>query len=86
MGKAEPSLTNFPTPRATLAYYARDYADVSPDLNSLFFRDDLLNLLADVEAGLDFAEEDISFAQPTALLGRLARGLAQLRRSLGSSL
>src|SRR5689334_9461650 len=26
-------------------------------------RDDLLNLLADVEAGLDFADEDISFVQ-----------------------
>src|SRR2546421_648901 len=32
---------------------------VSQPLTEL--RDDLLNLLADVEAGLDFAEEDVSF-------------------------
>jgi tRNA modification GTPase len=41
-------------------------------------RDDLLNLLADVEAGLDFADEDITFVQADALLGRLAKGLAHL--------
>jgi tRNA modification GTPase len=41
-------------------------------------RDDLLNLLADLEAGLDFAEEDIHFLEPTELLHRLAKGLAQL--------
>jgi tRNA modification GTPase len=41
-------------------------------------RDDLLNLLADVEAGLDFAEEDLSFVDQRELLTRLARGLAQL--------
>jgi tRNA modification GTPase len=41
-------------------------------------RDDLLNLLADIEAGLDFAEEDIHFLAPTELLHRLAKGLAQL--------
>jgi tRNA modification GTPase len=41
-------------------------------------RDDLLNLLADVEAGLDFADEDIAFVRPEELLGRLAKGLAQL--------
>jgi tRNA modification GTPase len=41
-------------------------------------RDDLLNLLADVEAGLDFAHEDIAFVRPEELLGRLAKGLAQL--------
>jgi tRNA modification GTPase len=41
-------------------------------------RDDLLNLLADIEAGLDFAEEDIHFVEPTELLHRLAKGLAQL--------
>src|SRR5205807_5330649 len=37
-------------------------------------RDDLLNLLADVEAGLDFTEEDIHFVDQTELLGRLAKG------------
>jgi tRNA modification GTPase len=41
-------------------------------------RDDLLNLLADVEAGLDFADEDIRFVDATELLLRLGRGLAQL--------
>jgi tRNA modification GTPase len=41
-------------------------------------RDDLLNLLADVEAGLDFVEEDITFVGRDDLLHRLAKGLAQL--------
>ena len=41
-------------------------------------RDDLLDLLAEVEAGLDFSEEDLTFAEPTVLLGRLAAALAQL--------
>jgi tRNA modification GTPase len=41
-------------------------------------REDLLNLLADVEAGLDFAEEDIAFVRPEELLGRLTKALAQL--------
>jgi tRNA modification GTPase len=41
-------------------------------------RDDLLNLLADVEAGLDFADEDIAFVRPEEMLGRIAKGLAQL--------
>jgi tRNA modification GTPase len=41
-------------------------------------RDDLLNLLADVEAGLDFADEDISFVGRDDLLTRLAKGLAQV--------
>jgi tRNA modification GTPase len=39
-------------------------------------RDDLLNLLADVEAGLDFSEEDLQFVDNDQLLHRLARGLA----------
>jgi tRNA modification GTPase len=41
-------------------------------------REDLLDLLAEVEAGLDFAEEDIRFVGEEDLLKRLARGLAQL--------
>ncbi|MBL8798661.1 MAG: tRNA modification GTPase [Planctomycetia bacterium] len=41
-------------------------------------RDDLLNLLADLEAGLDFTEEDIHFIAPEELLKQLAKGLAQL--------
>jgi tRNA modification GTPase len=41
-------------------------------------RDDLLNLLADIEAGLDFTEEDIHFVGQTEARGRLAGGLAQV--------
>jgi tRNA modification GTPase len=41
-------------------------------------RDDLLNLLADVEAGLDFSDEDISVVGQEDLLKRLGKGLAQL--------
>ncbi len=48
-------------------------------------RDDLLNLLADIEAGLDFAEEDLAFVGEDEQLIRIARALAQvvlLRRQL----
>lgn len=41
-------------------------------------RDDLLNLLADVEAGLDFVDEDIEFVGRPEQLKRIAAGLAQL--------
>lgn len=41
-------------------------------------RDDLLNLLADVEAGLDFADEDIRFVNQTELLTRISAALAQV--------
>lgn len=41
-------------------------------------RDDLLNLLADVEAALDFADEDIQFVGQDDLLKRLGKGLAQV--------
>jgi tRNA modification GTPase len=41
-------------------------------------RDDLLNLLADVEASLDFAEEDIHPSDQTDLLNRLSKGMAQV--------
>ena len=41
-------------------------------------RDDLLNLLADVEAGLDFVDEDIQFVDQREVLLRLGKGLAQL--------
>jgi tRNA modification GTPase len=41
-------------------------------------RDDLLNLLADVEAGLDFSEEDLSFVDETQLLARLAKAMAHV--------
>lgn len=41
-------------------------------------REDLLSLLADVEAGLDFADEDIQFIAADATLRRLANALAHL--------
>jgi tRNA modification GTPase len=41
-------------------------------------RDDLLNLLADVEAGLDFADEDIQFVDASEMLLRIGRGLAMV--------
>jgi tRNA modification GTPase len=39
-------------------------------------RDDLLDLLAEVEAGLDFAEEDLHFVGQEELLKRIAKGMA----------
>jgi tRNA modification GTPase len=47
---------------------------VSRPLQAL--RDDLLNLLADVEAALDFAEEDLQFVGQRQMLERLAKGMA----------
>jgi tRNA modification GTPase len=41
-------------------------------------RDDLLGLLAELEAGLDFVEEDIEFIGRGALLGRLAKAEDQV--------
>jgi tRNA modification GTPase len=41
-------------------------------------RDDLLNLLADVEAGLDFADENISFVKQEDMLQRLGKALAHV--------
>lgn len=41
-------------------------------------REDLLNLLADVEAALDFSDEDISFVSSDQMLYRLAAALAQV--------
>ena len=49
-------------------------------------RDDLLNLLADLEAGLDFSDEDLPFVAPRDVLLRVGSGLAHLRnleRQLG---
>jgi tRNA modification GTPase len=48
-------------------------------------REDLLNLLADVEAGLDFTDEDIEFVGKKDILLRLGKGLAQLM-NLGKQL
>lgn len=39
-------------------------------------REDLLNLLADIEAALDFAEEDVQFVSQMELLTRITKGLA----------
>jgi tRNA modification GTPase len=41
-------------------------------------REDLLNLLADVEAALDFADEDIEFVTKPDLLTRVGAGIAHL--------
>lgn len=41
-------------------------------------RDDLLNLLADVEAGLDFADENIEFVEQKDMLLRLGGALARV--------
>jgi tRNA modification GTPase len=41
-------------------------------------RSDLLDLLADLEAGLDFAEEDLHFVSQDELLRRLGKALAML--------
>lgn len=49
---------------------------VSHPLHAL--HDDLLNLLADVEAALDFVDEDIEFVSKTATLNRIAAGMAHL--------
>lgn len=39
-------------------------------------RDDLLNLLADIEAALDFADEDLQFVSGAEMLHRLGKALA----------
>jgi tRNA modification GTPase len=41
-------------------------------------RDDLMNLLADIEASLDFMEEDIRFVGSTEMLTRISHALAKL--------
>ncbi len=60
----------------------------------LLLRDELLNLLADLEAGLDFVEDDIRFIAPDELAHRLEQSAQQLdqlshqlnARSTGNSL
>jgi tRNA modification GTPase len=59
--------------RAALAQLA---GGVSQPLEAL--RDDLLNLLADVEAALDFADEDIEFVGKAETLRRIDTASAQL--------
>lgn len=41
-------------------------------------RNDLLNLLAEIEAGLDFADEDITFVSTGEIQGRVRAAVAQL--------
>jgi tRNA modification GTPase len=55
--------------------------NVSRPLEAL--RDDLLNLLADLEAALDFADEDLEFVGRDETLARLGAALAQLDALLG---
>lgn len=45
-------------------------------------RKSLVNLLADIEAGLDFIEEDISFISQTEILSRLDHSLVVMRELL----
>jgi tRNA modification GTPase len=68
--------------RSALAQLA---GNVTRPLDGL--REDLLNLLADIEASLDFADEDITFVGRDHLLLRLSKGMAQVtlvRRQLDS--
>lgn len=46
-------------------------------------RDDLLNLLADLEAGLDFVEEDIAFVSAEQVQLRLTTAIEQVETSIG---
>ena len=79
---------DLPQAEAVLAVIeARDEADLQSALTQLAggvsqpltqLRHDLLNLLADVEAGLDFVEEDIQFISQDELLTRIAAGMAHL--------
>ncbi len=45
-------------------------------------RDDLLNLLADLEAGLDFVEEDIAFVTAEQTRDRLEQAIVRVEQSL----
>ncbi|MBI1832813.1 MAG: tRNA modification GTPase [Planctomycetes bacterium] len=61
--------------RHELQYALKQLAGgVSEPMRAL--REDLLNLLADIEAALDFADEDVRFVSADDLLLRLGKGLA----------
>lgn len=47
-------------------------------------RSDLLDLLADLEAGLDFVDEDISFVSPEEVTRRLSQAKEEIKRLLSS--
>jgi tRNA modification GTPase len=66
------------TSRAELGQALRQLAGgIAVPLQGL--RSDLLDLLADIEAGLDFSEEDIQFVARQNLLERLSAGATQLQ-------
>ena len=79
---------NLPQAEAVLSViHAGNDADLKQALTQLAggmtrpleqLRSDFLNLLADVEAGLDFVDEDIEFVSKDAMLGRIAIGMAHL--------
>lgn len=48
------------------------------------FREELIGLLAHVEAAIDFAEEDLAFIEPATLLDRLRRTKEAVARLAGS--
>jgi tRNA modification GTPase len=69
------------------AIEARDQNELQTSLQQLAggvsrplggLRDDLLNLLADFEAGMDFADEDLQFVAKPQVLIRLAKAMAQV--------
>lgn len=73
---------------------ARHEADLRVALNQLSggvsqplidLRNDLLNLLADIEAGLDFVDEDIEFVPRSQVIERLQTAFAQLKSIEGRS-
>lgn len=70
---------------------ARDEADLTLALKQLAgglsrptdeLRSDLLNLLADIEAALDFVDEDIEFVPQAEVLIRLSEAMARLKNLL----
>ena len=48
-------------------------------------REDLLNLLADLEAGLDFTDEDIHFVSLDDLLELVSEGLSGLSGAISGA-
>lgn len=79
---------NLPQAEAVLSViHAGNDADLKQALTQLAggmtrpleqLRSDFLNLLADVEAGLDFVDEDIEFVSKEAMLTQIAVGMAHL--------
>ena len=79
------SVIDAETPETLGAALDRLAGGISRPLASV--REDLLNLLADIEAGLDFVDEDIEFVDAPEVLRRLAvasKVLGQTRETLGT--